>query len=659
MAIKHFTIGSLLLLMAAGIKAQEQKSVLAIADEHYTRYEYKPAAVLYSRLAAKKNVQPEVLKKLAQCYRKINAYQESVDIFQRIASLPDAQPEDFLHYADALKSMEQYEAAKTQYTRYAELSKHDVGLQLAGCDSALLWKALPAAFKVVNRTELNTASSDWGAVWYGNKLVFSSDSLRYTMLDPGTKPGHKKFPATDRPYQKLYFVDTVQGQPAVALIRGIETTFNRYRFHIGPVAFSASLDTAYLTVTNPDQITHKKEKSKTLYGTRRLQLFISIKKDGKWQTPEPFTYNNPEAYSLGHATLSRDGRYLYFASDMPGGIGKTDIWYSEKQQDGSWGTPANCGPVINTPEEEAFPVVNGQQELHFSSKGHVGMGSLDIFLTKGAAGNWTAPVNMHSPVNSAGDDFLLEQKGPQWFFASNRQGGKGEDDIYSLEQLTIPEPYQAASKPVKILQTLVMDAQTRKPLEDAVVTLFHKRKEISWTQQVNSGGRNYNVLEEAAPYMVFAAKDRYASSAMYVFSSDTLSADTLRVTLYLTKETPSVNDVITLQNIYYDRDKYDIRPEAYPVLDSLVAFMLRYPNMKVEVGAHTDSRATTAYNLELSNNRAAAVVNYLIKHGIAEERMQAKGYGESKLVNRCADGVECSEEEHQVNRRTEIRILRR
>ncbi|MBV8253644.1 MAG: OmpA family protein [Chitinophaga sp.] len=652
-----FVAGSFLLLMTTGIKAQEQKSVQTMADEYYTRYEYKAAAILYSRVATKKNVHPEVLKKLALCYSKLNAYQDAANIYQRIINLPTAKAEDFLHYADALKSLEKYEEAKEQYFHYAKLTRQNVNPQMAGCDSALLWKNLYTNYTIENRSELNTASSDWGAVWYGNKLVFISDSLRYTMLDPATKPGHKKAPATDRSYQKLYFVDTIQNQPPVTLIRGIENSINQYRFHIGPVTFSTGLDTAYLTITNPNHITHKKEKSKVLYGTRRLQLLICIKKDGKWEVLEPFTYNNPEEYSLGHAALSHDGRYLYYASDMPGGIGKTDIWYSEKQQDGSWGTPVNCGPLINTPDEEAFPVVNGDHELHFSSKGHPGLGGFDIFYAKGNASNWTVPVNMRPPVNSAGDDFLLVQQGAQGFFASNRQGGKGEDDIYSFKQMTSPNSQQSSGKPVKILQTQVIDLQTRQPIGDAVVTLYNKRKEVSWTQLLGPGGKNYNVLEDAVPYLVFAAKDQYAPSEMHIFSSDTLSTDTLRMTLYLTKATPAHNDIITLQNIYYDLDKYTIRPEAYPVLDSLVAFMKRFPALKVEVGAHTDSRATAAYNLELSNNRAAAIVNYLVKKGISPERMVAKGYGKSKLVNRCEDGVECSEEEHQANRRTEIKIL--
>ncbi|CAL1519076.1 OmpA family protein [Chitinophaga sp. MM2321] len=631
--------------------AQEQKSALALADAHYLRYEYKQAAVFYEEAASKKNTNIAIFRKLADCYRNTNNYLKAATCYSKIITLDSVQSEDLLYYADALKSTGDYARAKEIYARYMQQGGSDASKQMAGCDSAIHWKAIRPEFSTRNLSELNTGASEWGATWYlGKQLVFTSDSLRYTMI----AASKKEVGRTGNDYSKLYRVDSVGNNPNGIIIRGFDAKMNSYRYHIGPVIFSAGGDTAYLTLTNVDKGTYHGRKS---YYTRRLELHYSIKKEGEWQTPEPFAYNNPAAYSLGHAALTADNHILYFTSDMPGGFGKTDIWYCEKQADGSWSNPRNCGPVINTEEEEAFPTINEEGRLYFSSKGHAGMGGFDIFSAQGYATTWSIPLNLRNGFNSEGDDFcLVKQPNGHGIFASNREGGRGDDDLYAFESLSQPAALVSVAEP-KILEAFVYDSETGLPVKDAVVSLKDEDRNEMWTLLANHEGKLRWVLTDEHRFVIFATGKDHAFAVPVRFTAK--GKDTLRLELKLPKAPPVVGNTFVLQNIYYDRDDYHIRPDAVMALDSLAATMERYPGMRVELAAHTDSRASTEYNLILSNRRAASAAAYLISKGISEERIIAIGYGESRLLNRCADGLDCTEEEHQQNRRTEVRILQR
>lgn len=648
MNVRTFFLGAGMVLWMGNAYAQQQKSALVLADEHYDRYEYKRATVLYEKAAQQKKLKTAVLRKLADCYRNINAYQESADLYEKITALPDTEVNDLLYYADALKCMGNYDEAKKVYTRYMQQGGQDVTKRIAGCDSAVVWKSRPGDFIIRNREDLNTSSSEWGATWYqDNQLIFTSDSLRYTMLSAK----QREFKRTGNAYQKLYRVDTVHSDPDAILIRGFDAVLNDYKYHIGPVTFSAGGDTAYITVTDPDRIVYKQT-----YGTRRLELFVSVKKEGAWQQPVPFQHNKPELYSMGHAALSRNGRFLYFTSDMPGSIGKTDIWYCEKQDNGTWSDPVNCGPSINTTDDEGFPTVNEDGQLCFSSKGHTGMGGFDIFQANGKAGSWAVAVNLGSLFNSAADDFyLIRNTSSSGLFASNRSGGRGDDDIYAFSLKGVATP-ETPSKDVIVLEASIYDKASKKPLDQALVTLADENRHASWTQLTGENGKIYIVLSKGHPYTVFASKEKFAFAASQRFTAD--QPDTVRVNLFLAQAVPSVGDLFALSNIYYDRDKYTIRPEGYASLDSLVALMERYPGLNIELASHTDSRETEGYNIVLSNKRAAVAKDYLEKQGIASERIIARGYGESRLVNRCKSGVDCTEEEHQANRRTEIKVLK-
>lgn len=644
-------------LVANTASAQEQRTARDRAEVHYLRYEYRKAAVFFEEAAKRKFFKTEQLRMLADCYRQLDEYDKAVDSYRKITESKDALPADFLHYADALKSTGDYATAKEVYGRYREKGGAEAAARIAGCDSAIAWMAA-APPVITNLRHLNTSAADWGATWNGNgQFVFTSDSLRSSMLDPKQKASLQQYRRTGNAFQKLYLADTVHRNPDAIVVRGFDNVLNDFRYHVGPVAFSPGGDTAYITVTSPGKPVAQKVGRHERYRTRRLELFVSVRGRNGWQAPAPFAYNNAQ-YSIGHAAVSADGKILYFTADMPGGQGKTDIWFCEQQADGSWSAPRNCGAAINTPEEEAFPTVNEAGWLYFSSKGHPGMGGFDLFVAEGAGQHWNHPINLKSGYNSPGDDFHLKS-GPTGteIFASNRKGGMGGDDLYGLVPEIAAKPSVETGKKIFILETTVFKQGSEQPAAGATVLLTDENRNDYWTLHTQDDGKAYMVLTDGHRYVVSASGPGNGWSATKTFTAG--KEDTVKIGLQLQAGVPRPGAIMHLVSIYFDRDGYRLRPESLSALDSLADMMERFPGLEVELGAHTDSRHTHAYNITLSERRATAAANYLVSKGIDRARLKTVGYGESRLTNKCADGVECTEEEHQQNRRMEARILKR
>ncbi|WP_298707993.1 OmpA family protein [Chitinophaga sp.] len=644
-------------LLASPAYAQEQRPAQDKAAAHYLRFEYSTAAVYFEEAAKRKYFRTEHMRMLADCYRQLNLYQKAVDTYRKVTECKDAVPADFLHYGDAVKSTGDYAAAKAIYAQYQEKGGAEAASRMAGCDSAMVWMtAVPQPVK--NLRELNTPASDWGATWDGEgRFVFMSDSLRETMLDPRQKASLKEYRRTGNAFQKMYVVDTVHRAPDATVIRGFDNVLNNFRYHVGPVAFSPGGDTAYITVTSPGKPAVQRGGPDAGYRTRRLDLFVSVRGQQGWQAPVPFAYNNPQ-YSIGHAAVAADGQTLYFTGDLPGGQGKTDIWFCERQSDGSWSTPKNCGTAINTPDEEAFPTINEAGKLYFSSKGHPGMGGFDLFVVAGGKDSWATPANLRNGYNSPGDDFYLRSNASgSEVFASNRTGGAGSDDLYGIVAAPANAQRMEPGRKIIILETTVLQQGSTTPATGATVLLTDENRQEYWTLLTTDDGKAYMVILDGHRYVVSASGSGNGWSAPQKFTAG--GEDTVKISLQLAMAVPRPGSVHELPDIYYDRDDYRLRPESFPVLDSLVALMENFPGLVVELGAHTDSRHTDAYNIVLSERRAASAADYLVRQGISRSRIRTVGYGESRLVNKCTDGVECTEEEHQKNRRTELRVLQR
>nr|WP_121273849.1 OmpA family protein [Pedobacter schmidteae] len=573
--MKIIILNIIALMLAGFVYGQEQLTRKQQADLLYNRYEYYNAARLYEKLAVKKKANVQLLERLATCYRKMNDYAAAEKWYALAAADAKAEMNTLYYYAEVLLTNQKFEAAKTAYQSYGNRGGKaaEIAIKVASCDSAALWSTQSSRYTVNNAKGLNTRYADWGLNYFGKTgLVFTSE--RPTDL---LQKYNDTYRWTGRPWLKLFqasSVDEVTNE--LAVVRKEYSSFIT-DYHVGPMVLNVTEDTAYVTIATRAYasslpVDKKEQKNDERLYTRRLELIIVTKTDGKWSYLKAFPYNDIKAYSLGNAALSKNGNILYFTSDMPGGMGKTDIWYAEKMTDGNWGKPVNCGQEINTAEEESFPTIGTQDELYYASKGKVGMGGYDIYVARGQKSSWEKPQNLKYPVNTTYDDFYLSTlDGLTGYLSSNRSGGMGDDDIYSFT-------YRAPE---------VVKPEPEKP------------------------------------------EEKYEVGKTYV-----------------------------LHNIYYDFDKWNIRPDAAFELNKLVVVLNDHPGMQIELGSHTDSRGNDAYNLQLSQRRAESAVAYLISKGIDRNRLSAKGYGESKLLNRCSNGVKCAEAEHQANRRSEFKVIR-
>lgn len=479
---------------------QEQKPIRRLADEHYMRYEFARAAVLYNDIAKRKKsrVSPEVLERLADSYRRSNRYELASEWYAKVVANPNAAPVNWLYYGDMLKSLGRYDEAKTQYQQYAQKSgsQDTVQERIAGCDSAKLWLASPTNHQLENMAPLNSGYADWGGVYArNNSILFTSDTLRRKDLHDESKLNKDHYGWTLQDYGRLYAADTLKN--GEIRVRDLSHILNRYKYHVGPLAFTKSYDTVVFTVTDPDKTVIEKIKHWPVYGTRRLVMYRAIRKNNAWQTAKPFPYNKPDQYSVGHAAYNLDNSILYFASDMPGGKGGTDIWYCERQPGGELGPPQNCGDGINTAEDELFPTIDESGNLYFASKGHAGMGGFDIFMTQGEKSSWKAPENLHSPRNSSGDDFYYVTRGDRAVLSSNRIGGKGDDDIYTMQ---VEPPLQPGIVPVPLLQ-IKLEGNVCPNFVSSCIYLYNKQRNIGWCFMPASG-QFTAMLEAETDYVI-------------------------------------------------------------------------------------------------------------------------------------------------------------
>lgn len=632
-----------LVLIGTDIQAQERPGKRARAEQEFLRMEYANAAQSYEQLVLdKKKPKTEDLERLAESYYYIKRYDLAENWLSRAVLLEDASKEAHLKYAEVLKQQGKYLEAKEQYTKY--MGKYgtspEIERAVVGADSAAYWMEHPTKHQVNNERVVNTALSEFGLTPTASGALYATEPNSLLSEKSGM---------TGQPYLRVYSAERrIDGSLHYPNL--MTESFNNSAYHVGPVAVNLANDVLYVTRTYAGKDAQKYKAHAQRWKKQNLELKI-YRKNGEAWIEDDFPYNNVKEYSVGHAALNKDETILYFASDMPGGQGGVDIWYSELQQDGSWGTPQNVGSQVNTSGDEMFPSVEGE-ELYFSSTGHIGMGGLDIFKANGAKASFTKPVNMGYPINSASDDFAFinsmdDDMHTMGYLSSNRTGGVGSDDIYSFS-LTKPR--------LNIeLITLVKDKKTGEILDQAIVMLYEEGKVIARGKTDHQGEIRFDV-DKGLSYRVYGEREGYMADSASFSAVYPQRDTTIQLVLNL-QPVNKVGEKFVLENIYYDFDKHNIRPDAALILDKLVATMRNNPTLKIELSSHTDSRGAKKYNEKLSQRRAQAAVDYIVGKGIDRERLVAKGYGESRLVNKCADGVDCTPEEHQANRRTEVEVI--
>ena len=408
-----------------------------------------------------------------------------------------------------------------------------------------------------------------------------------------------------------------------------------------------------------------------------VDLYISTKRDGNWSAPERLAISDSIGWD-GSPAFSRDGKTLYFSSNRRGGKGGLDLYRAPMDNSGRFGRPINLGSTINTRGNELFPYVSEDGKLYFSSDGHPSLGGLDLFVAS-RSGDEIQIEHLGVPINSVGDDFgLFLADSTQGYFSSNRVGGKGDDDIYYFEstgsedrwwsnEIMISESGEAAKVALYHLRTQIVNARN-KPIAKAKVGI-KRNGEIQPVQFSNAEGYLDIIDLNPADQISFnASKEKYLTKrSEFLMDGREIPKQLLKkeltdttfdhkITLGLAEVGEELGALFDVNPIYYDLDKSNIRPDAAAELDKIVQVLKDNPDISIELGSHTDARASASYNLKLSQRRAESAVKYIIEHGIEASRIKAKGYGETQLINGCSDGVDCSEEAHQENRRTEFKI---
>ena len=522
---------------------------------------------------------------------------------------------------------------------------------------------------VINRLTVNSKNSDFGTAFYGeDKLVFASPKKGVSIVNDVWVDNNQR-------YLELYVGDILPNGDLenVSLMAGEVNT----RYHEADVVFTRDKKTVYFTRNN----FYNKKLSRDEKEMANLAMFkASINEKGEWVNIIPMPFNNVK-YSVGHPALSADEKTLYFVSDMPGGYGQTDIFKVAINQSG-FGNPENLGWKINSPSKEFSPYVDGEV-LYFSSDKEGGMGGFDVYATR-LIDFTPEPILLNAPINSSADDFtfIIHSKNRKGYFSSNRSGGEGDDDIYSFIE---EEP--VIFKCRQLITGEVRDQNTTEIVRGAVVAI--KDTDGNLVEEVVVG--EDGVFELAAycdtSYKLEGSKEGYTTQSKSLTTS--MEADkTLKLLILLgtgeileqaeapvaieedkpegmpevlpeeiVKVRPSTY-VVNIEPIYFELNSSFLNKEAKTELDKVVDLMNKYPEMIIESGSHTDSRGIVGYNIWLSTRRASSTVNYIIDNGVDPSRITGKGYGETQLINGCSDGVECTEAQHAMNRRTEFVIIK-
>jgi len=726
-----------------------QSGKLKRADNYYNTLAYALAAEQYKDLIGSEVDSPQMKAKLAFCYFQMGNTKLAEKYYSQMVNSGEASGEDIYNYAQSLKENGKYKESDEWMMKFSALKQNDVrAVEFREKQNYLELIEQQGIHFSVSTLSINTPATDFGGYPFMDQqtIFFVTSRTDRSWINENWT------------WKNEHFLDLYSGKKDAGQIVQPQLMTKRVnsRYHEGPLCFSADGKKVYFTRNNIAKGKQRNDQK----GIQNLKLYIAdVAADGTWANEREFVHNSRD-YSVGHPTLSADGRYLYFASDMPGGFGGADIYRAAINTDGSFGKPENLGKSVNTEGQDMFPWLNGDNYLFFSSDGHVGLGGLDVFvMIPSVEGGIGKILNVGKPVNSQKDDFAFTMLNDnrQGYFSSNREGGKGDDDIYAY----------ILTKPFKVdlsVQGIALEKGTNRILPGATVQLKDNFGKVIETAIAGAKGEYHFSVEAGNDYVIAAKQTDYFDNdaafttknlpegtetleknivlekdpglGLYALITDAASklplegvkidmmdnmtnqmfislvtgssgdvlkglsdkkvGDQLLYTITLSKEgylsktvqfkgfiaAPGVINVhekmdlslnkievgidlatlIDIKPIYFDLGKYVIRPDAAKELDKIVKVMNEYPTMEIELGSHTDCRADSAYNQDLSQRRADSAIAYISRKGIDMERMIAKGYGETKLVNDCAcEGTyvkrKCTEEEHQMNRRTTFQLL--
>ncbi|MUU77378.1 OmpA family protein [Winogradskyella endarachnes] len=618
-----------------------------LADKFFENYGYVKAIELYEKVVEKGKADAHVLTRLGDAYYNNSNSEKAVYWYKKaLTKYKNIEAEYIYKYIQSLRSIGNYEEANVWFKKLSDAQKGDSRLKGYDPNNVGVFDQLTSKnvdlMVTMENLSFNSELSDFGS--------FVKDSTLYFASARGENK--KVYNWNKEPFLDIFQVDFTEkvneegialntyDKPSELLSQGINTVY-----HEASVAITNDGKTMYFTRDNVNQRQRLKYDKE---GTTHLKLYKSTLVGKLWTEPEELPFND-EIYSTGHPALSVDNKTLYFVSDRADGFGQTDIYAVSIKENGTYGEPINLGDKINTEGREMFPFVSQDSTFYFSSDGHLNLGLLDIFKSNilKDSKNITAPENLGAPFNSGYDDFAyyIDNETKKGYISSNRPEGKGGDDIYGF----------TISKCVQLISGIATEHRTEIILNGVTVKLIDETGKIIAEAITKEDGAYAFEVECNKKYTILGTKDDYHEDQKTIITSNKNEEENI---LDLVLKPMLLESQIIINPIFFDYDKATIRTDAQYELENIVNVLRKHDEMIIKIEAHTDSRGRDKYNLKLSDKRAKSTAEYIISRGIERSRIQsARGFGETRLLNKCENGVKCSEEEHQVNRRSYFYIV--
>lgn len=630
--MKKLYILFLLLFISANLVTAQNKDTKK-ADVLYDRLFYTDAAEAYQKLLKKGKGDKYVFERLANSYYFINDTKKAETFYKRVVKGKTASSENVYNYAQTLKANGKFSDYNTWMKKFASMKPADSRaiefMKNPNYVPTIL--AQEASYSATNLKDINTKFSEFGGTSHNNSFYFSS----------ARNKSRKKYGWNEEPFLDIYKATAKSGKVTGAdLLNGDVNS----KYHEGNMAITADGKRMYFD--SNDYFKRKYKKSEE--GINEINLYYAEYVTGEWKDIKGVHFNTSE-YSIGQPALSPDGNTLYFVSNDPTGKGQSDIYKVSVNKDGSLGTPKRLGDNINTEGKEMFPFVDANGTLYFSSNGHQGLGGLDVFAAEASGNSFGKVTNLGNGINSSEDDFAFKfnPATKEGYVSSNRKGGVGSDDIYAIKEIEQPCSVD--------ITVQVLDEITKKPISGARVEMYDAFENKLSTKTSGTNGNVTFKAECEKEHVIQGFMKEYESNAITV---DATNEKTVNAKLYLNPIEEIIKDErVVLNPILFDYDKHNIKPQAAFELDKLVAIMQKYPTMIIKAESHTDNRNSDSYNMSLSERRAQSTVQYVISKGISASRITGQGYGESSPKVSCSGN--CTEEQHQMNRRSEFIIVKR
>ncbi|PQJ17867.1 OmpA family protein [Nonlabens xylanidelens] len=657
---------SILIILFAFSFGHAQKGKLDKGNEKFKSLAFIEAQKMYLEIVNNGYESVELFQKLGDTYYFNNDYKNAHKWYSKLFEYNQdtISKEYYFRYIQSLKAVGDYTKANDLLAKYRRINGDDNYIKEYANDVNYLEliELQSYRFSIVNEP-INTKRQDFGTAYYRgtNKVVFASAKDSSSLVS-------RRHKWNDRQFLDLYEADmdslTGELSNVTKFGNGGNEKLNT-KFHESNAVFTKDGQTVYYSSNNYFNKNFKKSSD----DVNKLKIFRAQKTSDGWGDIIELKINSDE-FSTAHPALNIDESRLYFASDRPGskvglqGRVLSDIWYVDLNEDDELSEPVNVAS-INTAGNELFPFISDNGDLYFSSTGHMGLGGLDIFVTplnKTYNKEKVTVTNIGKPVNGQHDDFsfIINDSTQMGYFSSNRPEGKGLDDIYRFVQ---NNPLVCKD----IIQGVVTNEKTGLLMPDTQVNLLDADNKVIESVVVGKDAAYKFSVNCSSDYSIRALKEGYSPAEANTTTPNTVATIDLPLQISKSiddrlkdvKEGDDLNDILDINMIYFDFDKHNIRPDAELELQKVLRYMKAYPTVSINIRSHTDSRAPDGYNIKLSDRRAKSTRAYLIMKGISADRLTARGYGEFQLVNECANGVECTEEQHQLNRRSEFIVTKR